>query len=101
VARLAESPIVHARASKRSFFYTLFVESYRELGRALIALGIFLLFIGALLYSGGRLPLKLGRLPGDIIHRGQHATFYFPIVTCLVLSLVLSLFFWLAGHFRK
>jgi hypothetical protein len=43
----------------------------------------------------------LGRLPGDVlIHRGG-STFYFPIVTCLLLSAALSLLFWLIGHFRK
>ncbi|HKV61018.1 MAG TPA: DUF2905 domain-containing protein [Candidatus Acidoferrum sp.] len=77
------------------------MESHREFGRALIAIGIFLFFIGALLYFGGRLPLRLGRLPGDIVHRGEHTTFYFPIVTCLVLGVVLSLLFWLASHLRK
>jgi hypothetical protein len=45
--------------------------------------------------------LRLGRLPGDIIYRGEHTTFYFPIVTCLILSLGLSLLFWLFGQFRK
>jgi len=43
--------------------------------------------------------LGLGRLPGDIAIRGEHGGFYFPIVTCLVVSLVLSLLFWLAGKF--
>ena len=41
--------------------------------------------------------LGLGRLPGDIAIRGEHGGFYFPIVTCVVVSLVLSLIFWLAG----
>jgi formate hydrogenlyase subunit 3/multisubunit Na+/H+ antiporter MnhD subunit len=81
--------------------YILLVGSYRELGRALITLGIFLIFIGALLYFGGKRPFELGRLPGDIVHRGEHTTFYFPIVTCLVLSLVLSLLFWLFSGSRR
>ena len=41
--------------------------------------------------------LGLGRLPGDIVVQGEHGGFYFPVVTCLVVSLVLSLIFWLAG----
>jgi len=41
--------------------------------------------------------LGLGRLPGDIAIRGEHGGFYFPVVTCLLVSLVLSLIFWLAG----
>ena len=40
---------------------------------------------------------RLGRLPGDIAIRGEHGGFYFPIVTCLLVSLVLTLIFWLAG----
>jgi len=77
------------------------MDPLRELGRTLLVLGALLVFIGALLYFGGKLPLRLGRLPGDIIYHGQHTTFYFPIVTCLILSLGLSLLFWLFGQFRK
>lgn len=77
------------------------MDSVRELGRTLLVLGGLLIGIGALLYFKGKLPLRLGRLPGDIIHRGEHATFYFPIVTCLLLSAGLSLVFWLLSHFRR
>ena len=73
----------------------------RELGRTLFVLGAFITLIGALLYFAGRLPFRLGRLPGDIVHRGEHSTFYFPIVTCLVLSLALSLLFWLFSYLRR
>jgi hypothetical protein len=73
----------------------------RELGRALLILAAVLAAVGASLYFSGRLPFRLGRLPGDIVHRGEHTTFYFPIVTCLVLSLGLSLLFWLISHFRR
>lgn len=77
------------------------MDPLRELGRALLFLGGLLVLLGALLYFGGKLPLRLGRLPGDIIHRGEHTTFYFPIVTCLLLSVVLSVLFWLFSHFRR
>jgi hypothetical protein len=77
------------------------MEPLRELGRTLLLLGGLLIFIGAFFYLGGKLPFRLGKLPGDIVHRGEHTTFYFPIVTCLVLSAALSLLFWLAGHLRK
>jgi len=77
------------------------VEPLRELGSVLLILGGLLVAIGALLYFGGRLPLRLGRLPGDIIYRGEHTTFYFPIVTCLILSLGLTLLLWLVGRFRQ
>ncbi|HYS23056.1 MAG TPA: DUF2905 domain-containing protein [Candidatus Eisenbacteria bacterium] len=77
------------------------VDPLRELGRTLLVLGGLLVVVGALLYFGGKLPLRLGRLPGDVVHRGEHTTFYFPIVTCLILSLGLSLLFWFFGQFRK
>ncbi len=77
------------------------MDPLRELGRALLVLGALLLFVGALLYFGGKLPLRLGRLPGDIVHRGEHTTFYFPIVTCLLLSVAFSLLLWLFGNLRK
>jgi hypothetical protein len=77
------------------------VDAFRELGRALLILGGLLVLVGALLFFGDKLPFRLGRLPGDIVHRGEHTTFYFPIVTCLVLSLALSLIFWLFSHFRR
>ena len=73
----------------------------RELGRVLLVLGVLLVFLGALFYFGGKLPSRLGRLPGDIVHRGEHTTLYFPIVTCLVLSAALSLLLWLINHFRR
>ena len=77
------------------------MDPFRELGRMLLLLGGLLVLIGALLYFGGKLPFRLGKLPGDIVHRGEHTAFYFPIVTCLLLSLGLSLLFWLANHFRR
>jgi len=73
----------------------------RELGRSLLILAAILAAIGGSLYFSGRLPGRLGKLPGDIVHRGQHTTFYFPIVTCLILSAALSLISWLINHFRR
>jgi len=64
-------------------------------------LGAVAVAIGALLFFGAKLPFRLGRLPGDIVHRGEHSTFYFPIVTCLLLSIALSLLLWLFNHFRR
>ncbi len=77
------------------------MDPLRELGRTLFLLGGFLVLIGAFFYFGGKLPFRLGRLPGDIVHRGEHTTFYFPVVTCLLLSAALSLLFWLFSHFRR
>jgi hypothetical protein len=77
------------------------VDPLRELGRTLLLFGALLASAGALLYFGGKLPFRLGKLPGDIVHRGEHTTFYFPIVTCLVLSAALSFLLWLFSHFRR
>ena len=66
-----------------------------SLGRALIALGVLLVVLGLLLTIGDKLPFRLGHLPGDIYVRGKRGSFYFPIVTCLLLSAVLSLAMWL------
>jgi hypothetical protein len=77
------------------------MEPLRELGRVVLILGVVLVGAGALLYFGGKLPLRLGRLPGDISYHGKHGSFYFPIVTCIVLSVALSLLFWVIGHFRR
>jgi hypothetical protein len=77
------------------------MDPLRELGRALLILGTVSVIVGAALYFGVRLPLRLGRLPGDIIRRGEHTTFYFPVVTCLVVSVVLSILFWLLSNYRR
>ncbi|HTZ47818.1 MAG TPA: DUF2905 domain-containing protein [Verrucomicrobiae bacterium] len=77
------------------------MDPLRELGRALLGLGALLLFIGAFFYFGGRLPFRLGRLPGDIVHKGEHTTFYFPVVTSLLLSVGLTLLFWLISRLRR
>jgi hypothetical protein len=50
---------------------------------------------------GAKLPFRLGRLPGDIVYQGRNTTFYFPIVTCLVLSVALTLILWLVSPLRR
>jgi hypothetical protein len=77
------------------------MDPARDLGRLLMLLGALAVVTGAILYFGVRLPFRLGKLPGDIVHRGEHTTFYFPIVTCLLLSLGLSFLFWLISQFRR
>jgi hypothetical protein len=64
----------------------------------LIICGTFLVVAGCVLIVGERLGLRLGRLPGDIRVQGRGGTFYFPIVTCIVISVVLSLIGWLVGR---
>jgi len=77
------------------------MESFREFGRVLLTLGALLLLIGAFFYFGGKLPFRLGRLPGNIVHEGKNTTFYFPIVSCVVLSVGLSFLFWLISKLRR
>ena len=77
------------------------MDSLRDLGRLLLILAVAIAAVGALLYFGARLPFRLGRLPGDIVHRGEPTTVFFPIVSCLVISVVLSLILWLFSHLRR
>jgi len=77
------------------------VEPARELGKLLLLFGVILAIAGALLMLGGKLPLRLGRLPGDIAYRGKNGSFYFPIVTWLLLSAGLTLLFWFVNWLRR
>ena len=67
----------------------------------LLLAGSILLVLGALFYFGPKLPFRIGRWPGDIDHHGQHGTFYFPLVSCVVVSIVVSLILWLINNFRR
>jgi hypothetical protein len=64
------------------------------LGRLIINAGILLIVIGIVVVLGERLGIKPGRLPGDIRIEGPRGGFYFPVVTCLVISAVISLVAW-------
>jgi hypothetical protein len=77
------------------------MDPIREIGRWLLILGIVLAAAGGFLLVGGRLPLRLGHLPGDIVYHGRHTTIYFPIVTCIVLSVGLTLIFWLVNLLKR
>lgn len=77
------------------------MDPIRETGRWLIILGIVLVAVGGLLMVGGRLPLRLGRLPGDIVYHGRNTTIYFPIVTCILLSVALTLVLWVVSALRR
>ncbi len=66
-----------------------------SLGRMLIVLGLIVLALGVIISLGEKLPVRFGRLPGDVVIRGKHSVFYFPIVTSLLVSAVLSLILWL------
>jgi hypothetical protein len=69
-----------------------------NLGRLLIALGLLVAGLGVLVSLAERLPFRLGGLPGDIVIRGKHSVFYFPLVTCLLISVALSLVLWLINR---
>lgn len=77
------------------------MDPLRELGKLLLVVGIVLVGAGALLFFGARLPFRLGRLPGDISYQGRHGSFYFPIVTCILLSVGFTLIMWIVNSFRR
>ena len=72
-----------------------------EIGKILVGLGILLVVVGGVLVLLGRSGLPLGRLPGDFLYRGKHTTFYFPLATSIVVSVLLSLLFFVLGRFRR
>ena len=72
-----------------------------DLGRLLVGLGLVLLVAGGLLLLLGRTGLPLGRLPGDISYRGKNLNVYFPLGTSILLSVVLSLVFYVIARFRR
>lgn len=71
------------------------------LGRVLIGLGLVLVVCGAVILLAGKAGLALGRLPGDMTWRGRHTTVYLPLGTSLLISVVLSLLFWLLSRWRR
>jgi len=73
------------------------VVGFGPLGKLLILLGVFIILVGLFLLLGEKIPW-VGRLPGDIIIRKKNFTFYFPIVTSIIISIILTLLFAL---FRK
>jgi hypothetical protein len=72
-----------------------------DLGKLLALLGATVFMVGLGLILLGRTNLPIGRLPGDIIYRGKNATFYFPLATSIVLSLVVSVVLYLIGRVRR
>jgi hypothetical protein len=72
-----------------------------EIGRGILILGVLLVVVGGAILLLGRSGVPIGKLPGDITYRGKNTTIYFPIVTCIVISVVLSLLSWIIQHFRK
>lgn len=75
-------------------------EPFRELGKLILVVGAILVVVGVLLVSGVKMPFRLGHLPGDIAYQGRHSSFYFPIVTCIIVSVALTLILWIINLFR-
>jgi hypothetical protein len=72
-----------------------------DLGKLLIVLGAIMLVAGVVLFLLGRTSLPLGRLPGDIVYRGKNTTFYFPLATSILLSLLLTAVLYVIGRWRR
>ena len=72
-----------------------------DFGKLLIVLGGILLVAGVVLILLGRTNLPIGRLPGDIVYRGKNTTFYFPLATSIVLSVLLTLILYVIGRWRR
>jgi hypothetical protein len=72
-------------------------DGIQQIGRFLIMSGIIVAALGGLLLLSGKIPW-IGRLPGDIIFQRKNFTFYFPLATSIVLSLVITFILWLLGR---
>jgi len=72
-----------------------------DLGKLLALLGGIILVVGLALILLGRTNLPIGRLPGDVVYRGKNTTFYFPLATSIVLSVVLSILFYVIGRMKR
>ena len=71
-----------------------------ELGRILVAVGVTLVVVGGIIILLSRTGLPFGKLPGDILYRGKNTTFYFPLTTSILVSVVLSAVFYLIGRLK-
>jgi Protein of unknown function (DUF2905) len=71
------------------------------MGRILVALGVALVVIGGIVILLGRTGMPLGRLPGDFLYRGKNTTFYFPLASSIVISIVLSIVLFLIGRLKR
>ena len=72
-----------------------------DLGKVLIVAGALAIVAGLVFVLLGRAHVPLGRLPGDIVYRGKNTTFYFPLATSILISVVLSVLLYLVGRFRR
>lgn len=71
-----------------------------DLGKFLVLAGAIAIVVGVVLILLGRTNIPLGRLPGDVVYRGKNTTFYFPLATSILVSVILSVVMYLVGRFR-
>ncbi|HEY6292888.1 MAG TPA: DUF2905 domain-containing protein [Terriglobia bacterium] len=77
-------------------------SGFLQLGKLIVMAGVALVVLGLLLMVGSRAGfLGLGRLPGDVAYKSKHFSFYFPMVTCLLLSVLATLALWLISFLRR
>lgn len=72
-----------------------------DLGRMLVFVGGLLLVFGLVLVLAGKVNLPIGRLPGDIVYRGKNTTFYFPLMTSILLGVILSLVLYVVNRMHR
>lgn len=72
-----------------------------EIGKSIIFIGIVIIIVGVILLFSDKLPFNLGKLPGDISYKKENFSFYFPITTSILISIVLSLLFYIFGKFIR
>jgi hypothetical protein len=72
-----------------------------DLGRVLVFVGGLLLVFGLVLILAGKMNLPIGRLPGDIVYRGKHTTVFFPLMTSILLSVILSLVLYAVNRMNR
>jgi hypothetical protein len=69
----------------------------QAMGSTVVKIGLVVIVVGLIIMLAERFNIRLGRLPGDIAYQGKNGSFYFPIVTCILASVVLTLVMWLFG----
>ena len=72
-----------------------------DIGKSIIFIGIVIVIIGMILLYSDKLPFNLGKLPGDIAIKKENYSFYFPITTSIIVSIVLTLLLYLFGKFFR
>ncbi|BAF72400.1 DUF2905 domain-containing protein [Sulfurovum sp. NBC37-1] len=72
-----------------------------DIWKSIIFIGVVIVLVGILLTFSDKLPFSLGKLPGDIVYKKENFSFYFPITTSIILSVILSLLFYFFGKFFR